>query len=78
MTGRRAATVYAALYAPSAESLRHSLPEIGDGLQAQLVALYADPSARVAETVASNLAGAQRAILRYREALLREEAGGGR
>lgn len=75
MTGPHAAAVYAASYAPNSESLRQSLPEIGDGLQSQLVTLYADPSPRAAEALASNLAGAQRAVLRYREALLREGTG---
>lgn len=63
---------YARLYGPGLETQRQSLPEIGEGLLAQLVELHQHPSPAAAEQVAVNLAGAQRAVLRYREALLRE------
>lgn len=77
MTGRQAAAMYAASYAPDAEALRTSLPDIGEGICAQLHELYARPSVERAERVAANLAGAQRAVLRLREALLREGTGDG-
>lgn len=69
---------YAALYAPTAEELRRSLPEIGDGLQAQLHNLYARPSAADAERVAANLDGARRAVMRLRERLIAEGRGDAR
>ena len=75
MTGSDAARIYESQYAPSVEDLRHGLPEMGDGLQAQLVALYEHPNAVDAERVAANLAGAQRAVLKFREAMLREGTG---
>lgn len=75
MSRDEAARLYADSYAPSAEVLRRSLPEIGDGLQGQLHELSARPSAERAAQVAANLDGAYRAILRLREALLREGAG---
>lgn len=78
MSPQQAATVYAALYGPSADDLRSGLPDIGDGLQAQLHELFRDPTPEAAERVAINLAGAQRAVQRFREALLREGAGDGR
>lgn len=76
MTPGEAQTAYASLYAPSAESLRLSLPEIGEGLAAQLVELHKRPSAAAAEQVAANLDGARRAVLRYRERLLAGEGNG--
>jgi hypothetical protein len=64
-------------YAPNAEDLARSLPEIGDGLCAQLCELSARPTADGAETLAANLAGAHRAVLRLREALLCQGVGDG-
>jgi hypothetical protein len=65
-----------ATYAPSGESLRRSLHDVADGLHGQLCELYARPSAEAAEILAANLAVASRAVLRHREALLREGSGG--
>lgn len=59
--------------AADSEALRRGLPDIADGLSAQLHELAARPDAAVAETVAANLAGAHRAVLRFREALLASE-----
>lgn len=69
---------YAALYSPTAEDLRRGLPEIAEGLQSQLMGLYARPDVDAATHVAANLAGAQRAVLRLRERLIAEGQGDGR
>lgn len=73
-----AATQYAPLHQPTAESLRVSLPDMAEGLSGQLHELHARPCADAAERLAANLAGASRAVLRYREALIREGGAGGR
>lgn len=78
MTGPEAAAMYAAQYGPSVEELRRSLPDIGDGLQAQLHELYASPDPTAAEQLAANLDGARRAVLRLAEAIRREGRGDGR
>jgi hypothetical protein len=75
MNGVDAAAAYAALHAPSADTLRRSLPEVGDGLQGQLHELSARPSAERCEQAARNLEGARLTVLRLREALLREGTG---
>lgn len=62
-----------ALYGPTAADLSCGLVDLGDGLAAQLARLQQDPDASLAEAIAANLGGAQRAVLRLREALLREE-----
>lgn len=72
-----AAVAYAALYAPTAEELRRSLPDVGDGLQGQLHELSARPSPDRCEQLARNLEGARLSVLRLREALLREGTGDG-
>jgi hypothetical protein len=77
MTGPDAAAAYASLYSPSADDMRRSLPEIGDGLHAQLHELYVHPTAWGAEQLAANLSGAQRACLRLAEAIRREGLGDG-
>ncbi|GHA74967.1 hypothetical protein [Cognatilysobacter bugurensis] len=69
---------YDALYGPSSEELRRSLPTMGDHLQRALDELDARPSAEAASRVAIELEGAQRAALRFRERLLAEERGDGR
>lgn len=61
------------LHGPTAEQQAEGMPEIGDGLQTQLVALWRDPTAERCEAVAANLQGARSAVLRLREALLREQ-----
>ena len=65
--------LYASLYRPSAAAQAASLVEVGEALQRQLEDLALDPTPERAEAVAANLAGAQRAALRLRESLLREE-----
>lgn len=73
MTSTEAAlAVMARLYGPDAETQRRGLPEIADGLHTQLCELYARPSAFDAETVAANLDGARRALMRYADTLRRE------
>jgi hypothetical protein len=71
------AAAYAALYAPTVDDLRRSLPDIGDGLQAQFQTLFDHLSAADAEQLASNLSGASRTCLRLAEAIRREGAAGG-
>lgn len=72
MTGQEAARAYESLYAPTLSELLRGLPEMADGLQAQLVALYDHPNVVDAELVAANLAGAQRACLKLREVMHRQ------
>ncbi|UWX04620.1 hypothetical protein H1235_08015 [Pseudoxanthomonas sp. NC8] len=62
--------LYVSLYRPSTASQAAALVEVGEGLQRQLEDLSRDPTPERAEAVAANLAGAQRAVLRLREALL--------
>ena len=66
------AVLYAALYAPTSAELRLSLPGIAKGLYAQLDELYEHPSIVACDRLAANLSGAARAVLRLREALLRD------
>lgn len=67
--------VCASSYRPTAEDLRRTLPDIGDGLQAQLQELYARPDPDRAECLARNLDGARLAVLRFRERLIAEGEG---
>ncbi|MBE2211194.1 MAG: hypothetical protein IAE66_06265 [Xanthomonadaceae bacterium] len=62
----------AALYGPSAVALARTMAELGEGLSAQLADLERDPTPVRAELMAINLEGAKRAVLRLREALVRE------
>lgn len=57
---------------PSAEQQAAALPDVGDGLSAQLDALSRDPTPSGCEILAANLDGARRAILRLRASLLAE------
>ena len=66
----------AAVYTPSAAALAKDLPDIGEGLAAQLVDLSRDPTPDRCERMAINLGGAQRAVLRLREVLLQDDAVG--
>ena len=76
MTSTEAAVaIMARLYGPDAETQRRGMPEIADGLHTQLCELYACPSAHAAETLAANLEGARRAVLRYADTLRREGIG---
>lgn len=59
-----------ALYKPEPALPRADLQDLVDGLQAQLVALSEDPTPAKCETVACNLDGARRAILRLRSQLM--------
>jgi hypothetical protein len=77
MTGLDAAAAYATLHTPSANTLRRSLPDVGDGLQGQLHELSARPSVERCEQAARNLEGARLTVMRLREALLREGTGDG-
>lgn len=60
---------------PSRDQLLGSLPEIGRGLHAQLVELSKRPSADRCDRLSANLAGAQGALRKLREALIREGTG---
>lgn len=57
---------------PSAEQQAAALPELGQGLSGQLETLSVDPTPWACETLAANLDGARRAVLRLREALMAE------
>lgn len=70
--------LYAALYGPTADELRRSLPEIGEHLQRSLESLSAEPTAEMAERIAVELDGARRAVMRFRERLLVEGRSDGR
>ena len=65
----------AALYGSSAADLAKDLPEIGQGLAEQLADLSCNPTPERCERMAIHLGGAQRAVLRLREALRCEAAG---
>ena len=78
MNGPDAAAAYAAMHAPTADALRRSLPDVGDGLAGQLAELCVRPSAERCEAAARNLEGARLSVMRLREALLREDIGDGR
>lgn len=60
------------------EGLRRQLPEIGEGLAAQLAELANRPSPDRCELLARNLDGARSAVMRYRERLLAGDGGDGR
>lgn len=64
----------AALYRPSADSLRRQLPELADGIHAQLCELATRPSRDKGEALASNLDGVRRHVLRLADAIGREAA----
>ena len=78
MNGQPPAAAYAALYAPTAESIRTALPDVADGLHAQLCELSVRPTVDGCDRLAANLGGAQTAIRKLREALIREGSGDGR
>ena len=64
------AVPFAGLYTAQVATLAKALPDIGDGLAAQLAALQRDPTAHGCERMASNLEGARQTVLRLREALM--------
>lgn len=72
MTADELAATYAALYGPSAATLANTMPDMGEGLSTQCEALHRDPTVVGCEVLAANLEGARRAVLRLREALVRE------
>ena len=61
---------FAGLYTARVATLANSLPDIGDGLAAQLAALQREPTSHGCELMASNLEGARQTVLRLREALM--------
>lgn len=73
---QQAVAAMTALYAPSAAAQAKTMPEIGAALDAQLVALSMDPTPERCAEVAANLDGARRAVLRLREATMRNGADG--
>lgn len=73
-----ACVIYAALYGPSCEELRRTLPDIGEHLQHAFGDLHACPTPHDADRLAVELDGARRAVLRFRERLLAEERSDGR
>ena len=60
------------LYAPGSTELARALPDLADGLSAQLHELLARPTRDRAETLAMNLHGARAHVLRIAEALRAE------
>jgi len=75
---RSPAATYADHYAPTAKDLRLQMPDVGDKLQEQLYALSASPSVEACDATSIYLAGAQTAVRKLREALIREGEPGGR
>lgn len=66
----------ALLYGMDADSLRRALPDLADGLHAQLLALHDGPSESACEQLALNLEGARRFVLRLAEAIHAEVPNG--
>ena len=64
------------LYGPSAEDIRRSFVEHGDGLQGQLHELSARPSVERVETAIRNIEGVAQLLRRYRERLKAGEGDG--
>lgn len=61
--------------AGDAETIRRTLPDVGEGLAAQLAELSRAPTPERCERVAIDLQGAFAAVLRFRERLLAGEVG---
>ncbi|MGY0611708.1 hypothetical protein [Luteimonas sp. A501] len=76
MTAADYVAALARLYGMDSDALRRNLPDLGDGLHAQLVALHDAPSQSACEHLASNLEGARRYVLRLAEAIRTEVARG--
>lgn len=55
------------------ETQAAALPDMADGLREQLYTLSQAPTPWACELMAVNLQGAQRAVMRLREALLQEQ-----
>ena len=67
-----AAELYAVRFAPTVADLRATLPDVAEGLRTQLVALCETPDLAGCDRLSTNLAGAQTAVRKLREALERE------
>lgn len=71
------AAAQARLCGPDAETIRRTLPDHADGIQAQLVELSKRPSVERCDVAARNLDGLVQLLRRYRERLVAEGAGDG-
>jgi len=69
-----AAEQYARLYGPTSEELRRTIPDVADGIHAQLCELSARPTPDGCDRVLISIAGAQAAV-RSLHAALRGEGG---
>lgn len=78
MTGPADAARLAAHYAPSVDDITRTLPDAADGLHAQLIELHKRPTPERCDRLSANLAGAQTALRKLREALIREGSGDAR
>lgn len=65
-------------YEPDPEALRRVLSEIGDATRNALHDLSARPSMEACDRALTQILGARAAVLRYREAMQREDGGDGR
>lgn len=65
------------IYVPEMEDLRRQLPDLAEGLSAQICEVYSRPRADAAERLAANLDGAKRLLLALRERLIAEGEGSG-
>lgn len=61
-----------ALYGPNVHDLVRQLPDLGDGLHAQLVALHDLPCESACEALARNLHGAAAHVLRLADRIRAE------
>ncbi|KAF1717914.1 hypothetical protein CSC74_03130 [Pseudoxanthomonas yeongjuensis] len=77
MTTDEIVATYAVLYGPSVATLANTMPDMGEAISTQCQALRRDPTVDACEVLAANLDGARRAVLRLREALMREGSGDG-
>lgn len=77
MTTEELSATYAMLYGPSAATLATTMPDMGEAISTQCQALHRDPTVDACEVLAANLDGARRAVLRLRDALVREGSGDG-
>lgn len=77
MTSDEMAATYAAPYGPPATALATTMTDMGEAISTQCQALHRDPTVEACEVLAANLDGARRAVLRLRDALVREGSGDG-
>ena len=78
MASHQTVTAYSALYGPSAAALANTMTDMGEDLSAQCQALHRDSTVEACESLAANLDGARRAVLRLKESLVREGGADGR